>query len=70
MSPSVSLLGMKNACLLFIYLLVDFMSSAMVWCKYNRIQYKHKYYYSGINPVEFRGHSKSLDIQEVSIEVA
>ena len=24
--------------------------------KYNTIQYKHEYYYSGINPVEFRGH--------------
>ena len=26
------------------------------------IQYKHEYYYSGINPVEFRGHSKRLII--------
>ena len=25
--------------------------------KYNTIQYKNEYYYSGINPVEFRGHS-------------
>ena len=24
---------------------------------YNTIQYKSEYYYSGINPVEFRGHS-------------
>ena len=24
----------------------------------NTIQYKHDYYYSGINPVEFRSHSK------------
>ena len=23
---------------------------------YNTIQYKNEYYYSGINPVEFRGH--------------
>ena len=26
----------------------------------NTIQYKHEYYYSGINPLEFRGHSKRL----------
>ena len=24
--------------------------------QYNTIKYKHEYYYSGINPVEFRGH--------------
>ena len=23
--------------------------------QYNTIQYKHEYYYSGVNPVEFRG---------------
>ena len=27
---------------------------------YNTIQYKYEYYYSGINPIEFRGHSKRL----------
>ena len=26
---------------------------------YKKIQYKNEYYYSGINPIEFRGHSKS-----------
>ena len=26
--------------------------------QYNTIQYKHEHYYSGINPVEFRGHIK------------
>ena len=25
--------------------------------QYNTIQYKHEYYYSGINLVEFRGHN-------------
>ena len=29
------------------------------------IQYKHEYYYSGINPVEFRGHSKRLIIETI-----
>ena len=29
--------------------------------QYNTIQYKHEYYYSGVNPVEFRGHSKPLN---------
>ena len=32
---------------------------------YNKIQYKHKCYYSGINPVEFRGHSKRLIIKNI-----
>ena len=32
--------------------------------KYNTIQYKNEYYYSGINPVEFRGHSKTSIIKE------
>ena len=29
---------------------------------YNTIQYKNEYYYSGINPIEFRGHSNSPSI--------
>ena len=32
---------------------------------YNTIQYKHEYYYSGINPVEFRGHRKGM-IEDLS----
>ena len=27
---------------------------------HNTIQYKNEYYYSGINPVEFRGHSSYM----------
>ena len=30
---------------------------------YNTIQYKNEYYYSGINPVEFRGHEGSSHLQ-------
>ena len=29
------------------------------------IQYKHEYYHSGINPVEFRGHSKTSIIKTI-----
>ena len=29
---------------------------------YNTIQYKYEYHYSGINPVEFLGHSRRLII--------
>ena len=32
---------------------------------YNTIQYKNEYYYSGINPVEFRGHSKTSSIKTI-----
>ena len=31
--------------------------------EHNTIKYKQEYYYSGINPVEFRGHSKCLIIK-------
>ena len=37
-------------------------ASRMVDPVYNTIQYKNEYYYSGINPVEFRGHSKTYII--------
>ena len=29
----------------------------------NTIKYKHEYYYSGINPVEFRGLSKHVIVE-------
>ena len=32
---------------------------------YNTIQYKHEYFYGGINPVEFRGYSKRLIIKTI-----
>ena len=34
--------------------------------KYNKIQYKNEYYYSGINPVEFRGHKSSSSARTFS----
>ena len=30
-----------------------------------QIQYKHEYYYSGINPAELRGHSKTSIIKTI-----
>ena len=44
------------------------LKSAITEChKYNTIQYKNEYYYSGINPVEFRGHIKTVNclLQEI-----
>ena len=46
----------------FIHFSLFIFNPPSVFCselKYNKIQYKHEYYYSGINPVEFRGHSKT-----------
>ena len=41
-------------------------------CCYNTIQYKHEYYYSGINPIEFRSHvvDDDVDVAVHDVDVA
>ena len=34
--------------------------------QYNTIQYKYEYYYSGINPIEFRGPSKRRSFWKIT----
>ena len=41
------------------FILSCYYNSQLHLLLYNTIQYKNEHYYSGINPIEFRGHSKT-----------